>query len=84
MRKSLLTVFAVVAFASGAAPGLTAENTPQQRLADRAPMADDIARYAAQEIFPASYLGNSPSETELPTCTAGSAKDVAFNKNRCR
>jgi hypothetical protein len=83
MRKSLLTVIAVVALASGAAPGFTAENPQQQRVEHYAAMPNGTSGVAAQETFRASYLGNSPSETTLPTCTAGSAKDVVLNKNKC-
>jgi hypothetical protein len=83
MRKALMTVIVAVTLASGAAPGLTAENAQQQRVEDSAAMPNGMRGDAAQETFRASYLGNSPSETTLPTCTAGSAKDVALNKNRC-
>jgi hypothetical protein len=82
MRKSLLTVTVVVALASGAAPGLTAENPQQQRVQHYAAMPNGISGVAAQGTFFSSYLSNPPSETEH--CTAGSAKDVALNKNRCR
>jgi hypothetical protein len=83
MRKSLLTVTVIVALASGAAPGLAAENAQQQRVEDHAAMPNGMSRVAAQGTFFTSYLGNPPSETQLPNCTAGSAKDVALNKNRC-
>jgi hypothetical protein len=83
MRKSLLTVIVVVTLASGAAPGLTAENTQQQRVEDYAAMPNGMSGDAAQRTFLASHLGNPPSETQLLTCTAGSAKDVALNKNKC-
>jgi len=82
MRKSLMTVV-VVALASGAASGLTAENTQQQRVADSNALAAGMTRDVAQEAFLPSYLGNPPSETKLPTCTAGSAKDVAVARNKC-
>jgi hypothetical protein len=83
MRKSLLIVIVVAPLASGAAPGLTAENTQQQRVEDYATMPNGMSEVAAQGTFFSSYLGNSPSETQRPTCTAGSAKDVGLNKNRC-
>jgi len=73
MRKSLLTVIVVGALASGAAPGLTAENT-QQRVEHYAAMPNGMS---------GAYLSNPPSETKLPTCTAGSAKDVAIAHYRC-
>jgi len=82
MRKSLLTAIVMVALVSGAAPGVRAENTKQERTANHHAMATGIGD-AAQESFLGSYLGNPPSETKLPTCTAESPKDVALNKN-CR
>jgi hypothetical protein len=83
MRKSLLTAIVVVALASGAAPGFAAENTQQERVADRNAMAVGMIGNAAQEAFLPSYLGNPSSESKRPICTAGSAKDVAVAKNRC-
>jgi hypothetical protein len=83
MRKTLMTVIVAVTLASGSAPGLAAENTQQQRVENYAAMPNGMSGDLAQEISRASYLGNSPSETRLPTCTVGSAKDVALNKNRC-
>ena len=73
MRKSLLTVIVVGAVASGAAPSLTAEST-QQRVEHYASMPNGMS---------GAYLNNPPSETKLPTCTAGSAKDVAIAHHRC-
>ena len=73
----------MVALASGAAPGLTAENPQQQGVEHYAAMPNGMSGDAAQETFRASYLDTSPSETKIQTCTAGSAKDVALNKNRC-
>jgi hypothetical protein len=82
MRKSLLTAIVVVGLASGAAPGFTAENTQQQRAEEYAAMPNGMSRVAAQDTFSSSWLSNLPSETEH--CTAGSAKDVAVAKNRCK
>jgi hypothetical protein len=83
MQKSILAVIVVVALASGAAPGLTAENTQQQRVQDYAAMPNGMSGVTAQGTFLSSYLSNPPSETKLPTCTAGSAKDVAIAHYRC-
>jgi hypothetical protein len=79
MRKSLLTVSVVVALTSGAASGLTAENTQQQRVEHYAPMLNDLSGVAAEGTF----LSFSLSNAELPHCTAGSAKDVGLDKNKC-
>jgi hypothetical protein len=83
MRKSLLTVIVLVALASGAAPGLAAENTQQQRVEGSAAMPNGMSGVAAQGTFFSSYLSNPPSETKPTTCTAGSAKDVAIGHYRC-
>ena len=83
MRKSLQTVIVIVALASGVAPGLAAENTQQQRVEEYAAMPNGMTGVAARETFVSSYLGNLPSDTTRPTCTAESPKDVALNQN-CR
>jgi hypothetical protein len=82
MQKSLMTAIVVVALASGAAPGFTAENTQQQRIEDYVALPNGMSRVAAQETFSSSWLNHPPSETEH--CTAGSAKDVAVARNRCK
>ena len=82
MRKELMVAIVAVTLASGAAPGLAAEKTQQQRVEYSAAMPSGMSRVAAQGTY-FSSLSKPASETQLPTCTAGSAKDVAFNKNRC-
>ena len=84
MQKSLLAVIVVVTLASGAEPGPTAENTQQQRVQDYAAMPNGMSGVTAQGTFLSSYLSNPPSETTRPSCTAGSAKDVAVARNRCK
>jgi hypothetical protein len=83
MQKSLLAVIVVVPLASGAAPGLTAENTQQQRVEDYAAMPNDMSGVVARGTFFSSYLSNPPSETKPTTCAAGSAKDVTIGHYRC-
>jgi hypothetical protein len=83
MRKSLLTVIVAVGLASGAAPGITAENTQQQRIEEYAATPSGMSEVAAQSTFFSPYLSNPTSETNLPTCTAGSPKDVAIAHYRC-
>jgi hypothetical protein len=83
MRKSLVTITVIVALASGAPPGLTAESTHQLRVEDYSAMPNGVSGVAAQETFFSPYLSNPPSETTRPSCTAGSAKDVAVARNRC-
>jgi hypothetical protein len=80
MRKSLLTVIVIAALASAAAPALTAENTPPQRVADSAAI-DGMTSVAAGETFSTSSLGNPLSATKRSGCSAGSAKDVVVSKN---
>jgi len=80
VRKSLLTVIVVAALASGAAPALTAENTPPQRVADSGAV-DGMTGVAAGETSFTSSLGNPPLATKRSGCSAGSAKDVVASKN---
>jgi hypothetical protein len=51
MRKALMTVIVAVTLASGAAPGLAAENTQQQRVEDYAAMPNGTSVDVAQETF---------------------------------
>jgi hypothetical protein len=78
MRQSLLSLIVVGALTSWAVPGLAAQ---QQRVEHYAP--NGTSGVAAEGTFFTYYLGDPPSVTELPNCTAGSAKDVGRNKNKC-
>jgi len=83
MRKSLLTLIVVGTLASGATPGFAVENTQQQRVEHCAAMPNETSGVTARGMLFSSYLSNPSSEATFPTCTAGSAKDVALARNRC-
>ena len=72
MRKSLVTLLVVGAFASWAAPSLAADNPQQQRMTECNGKAAGMTGDARQK-FMSSCLSNQPTATH-PNCNPAKSK----------